>query len=101
MNILSSFTRKDKIIFGFLLFVFFISIILNKPLIFNIAALLYIINLTVELVNYIRGGSNQGIVWSRMVERYENLYGKFFVRILMSLVTIFLIIVFVVKVFRG
>lgn len=93
-------TRKDSIVLSALSVVFLVSVYFSNPVIFQLAVLMYVLLFSYELLNYIRGKQNEGIVWSYL-RKFEALYGRFFVKIIMSMAALFVFLVTIFSIYRG
>lgn len=92
--------QKDKVVFLLLLAAFLISVVFSKPVISQIAAFFYVLLFMFEFSNYLRDRSNAGIVW-RYIGKYEELLGRFFVKILFSIITLFAFAVMLFSIYSS
>lgn len=93
-------TLKDKVALFILFLMSLASSVFGMPVIFHIAVLLYIFLFVAELLNYIRGNKNTGIAW-KIIGKYEQIYGRFFVIILMSVVVLFMLIMIILSIYNA
>ena len=89
-------SAKDKWIFSAVLIGFLLSIVLDNPSIFHVVALLYVIVFCNELYRFSQGKEVEGVL-GKYLCRYERLFGKLPVVVLMSVVSLFAFVILVAR----